>query len=416
MATNIADMVPDNQLYDTPSGIAQSMLSPQTDIISCNQLQALWSDYGHIYSIRARSQTAARDPGSASAAAKLILKVIKPPVDCVRDEGFLRKILSYQVEQCFYQDFAPKLRSFVALPSCIATSHIPPSTDRHTLIPIATLMTDLKEEFPVETSRHKALSHSQVNAAIGWLARFHSCSRTIVRTIELDTFTSAPLAESRKAGFKLFVKRRALWHNGGYTYLETRQQEYKKLADDKFSEWSTFFCTPVAETEQTIAELAAGYLKPSGRPFESLVHGDVKSENMFSSLDGCKVAFFDFQYVGMGLGASDLAKLFTCSVPLHMLCNVPIPHQLDMCAGEEALLKAYLAAQSSPSTLDSPDWATFCRQWETALVDWCRFQASWGFWGNTGWLAARVRYIIAEGSWLQWITAGAEADGQAHGR
>jgi hypothetical protein len=43
------------------------------------------------------------------------------------------------------------------------------------------------------------------------------------------------------------------------------------------------------------------------------------------------------------------------------------------------------------------------RHWETALVDWCRFQASWGFWGNTEWLEARVRSILADQGWRNWL-------------
>ena len=43
------------------------------------------------------------------------------------------------------------------------------------------------------------------------------------------------------------------------------------------------------------------------------------------------------------------------------------------------------------------------RHWEAALVDWCRFQASWGFWGNTEWLQARVRSILADEGWREWL-------------
>jgi hypothetical protein len=32
-------------------------------------------------------------------------------------------------------------------------------------------------------------------------------------------------------------------------------------------------------------------------------------------------------------------------------------------------------------------------------VDWLRFQASWGFWGNTDWLEARVRSILKDQEW-----------------
>jgi hypothetical protein len=43
------------------------------------------------------------------------------------------------------------------------------------------------------------------------------------------------------------------------------------------------------------------------------------------------------------------------------------------------------------------EWEIFVGHWEVALVDWLRFGASWGFWGNVSWLQARVRWILAEG-------------------
>lgn len=66
---------------------------------------------------------------------------------------------------------------------------------------------------------------------------------------------------------------------------------------------------------------------------------------------------------------------------------------------------------------------------QTALIDWLRFQASWGklflhlhiylrlysklaggflkfitgFWGNTEWLEARARAILSNQDWLDWM-------------
>ena len=59
--------------------------------------------------------------------------------------------------------------------------------------------------------------------------------------------------------------------------------------------------------------------------------------------------------------------------------------------------------------LDYPE-EEFLRHWECALVDWCRFQASWGFWGSTEWLQARVRYIIREPGWHEWLREEYHAD------
>jgi thiamine kinase-like enzyme len=155
----------------------------------------------------------------------------------------------------------------------------------------------------------------------------------------------------------------------------------------------------------SVAEMAASFLTPRGRSIESYIHGDVKSENLFTTRDGNKVAFFDFQYVGLGLGVCDLAKLFTCSVPLEMLVESQdlLPERLMMGDGERHLLEQYHNSLLYERKSDFYEWAAFKRHWETALVDWCRFQASWGFWGNTEWLEARVRSILDDDEWRHWI-------------
>ncbi|KAJ3559117.1 hypothetical protein NPX13_g9584 [Xylaria arbuscula] len=148
--------------------------------------------------------------------------------------------------------------------------------------------------------------------------------------------------------------------------------------------------------------MAATFLIPRGREHESLIHGDVKSENLFTTHSGTEVAFYDFQYVGLGYGVCDLAKLFTCSVPLDMLTEDDQSAELPMGAGERSLLERYRANMLA-GTDKTYDWDTFVRHWETALVDWLRFQASWGFWGNTEWLEARVRSILKDDDWRTWL-------------
>jgi Ser/Thr protein kinase RdoA (MazF antagonist) len=129
----------------------------------------------------------------------------------------------------------------------------------------------------------------------------------------------------------------------------------------------------------------------------TLIHGDVKSENLFSSKDGKSVAFFDFQYIGLGLGVCDLAKLFTCSVPQRLL-----PATQFMADGEKKMLRFYHEKLEKTSGRKYP-WNVFIMHWEAALLDWLRFQASWGMWGNTEWLEERCRGIISEGN--QWLNS-----------
>ena len=127
---------------------------------------------------------------------------------------------------------------------------------------------------------------------------------------------------------------------------------------------------------------------------------------MFTSRDGTEVAFYDFQYIGLGLGVCDLAKLFTCSIPLNMLIGeMRVPgNTLPMQEAEKKLLKRYLENLKEVSNKEY-EWDVFVRHWELALVDWLRFQASWGFWGNTAWLQARVTHILWNDEWKSEVLA-----------
>ena len=126
------------------------------------------------------------------------------------------------------------------------------------------------------------------------------------------------------------------------------------------------------------------------------------------------MAFYDFQYVGLGLGVCDLAKFFTCSVPVGELMDDPTllveddgdrdggqddgsgpPLLLGMGKGEEKLLRQYLSVLEERARRKY-GWSQFVVHWEIALVDWLRFLAGWGFWGNEAWLKARVREIIRQ--------------------
>lgn len=397
-----------------PSRAAEILLSPLSlDLISCTELQTLWAGYGHICAVKAKAQTReaaanirrlCRDPENTNMTFSLVLKLISPPTTR-GDEGHVRKILSYKVEQYFYEQVAPSLKGDVAVATClISSTQLADQPDARELDGItATLMTDLRVKFPVAGEKRTVLNPHQVKSSIEWLARFHGGSQTSL-PVTLDEYVLPPLEEAKrrkqtpeKAGHKL-------WLNGGYTYLATRRSEYASLEDDDDSEWSSAFCTPVEGSTLSVAEMVAKFLTPSGRHFESYIHGDVKSENLFTTESGDRVAFFDFQYVGLGLGVCDLAKLFTCSVPLRMLTDDhAIPHELEMEEGEKGLLELYLQVLQHESSEQGYIWSLFKRHWEAALVDWCRFQASWGFWGNTEWLEARVRSILKDNGWRDWL-------------
>ncbi|ROV97996.1 hypothetical protein VMCG_07027 [Cytospora schulzeri] len=388
-------------------------------LVSCKTLQSLWAGYGTICRLKTASQDG-KTPDSS-----LILKYITPPHSSSSDpdEGHLRKILSYQIEQNFYTRLAPQMPPEIAVASCLASINSKPGAANGSAAEVKTAMvlTDLREAFPVAGEKRGALTNTQVRAALGWLAGFHGFWWKRAGEFDRRKLIRAPLEHFGEHGDAVIEDDEEdprVWLNGGYTYLATRQGEYASLKEEgEGSEWAEALCEPFKDQELTVAELVARALAPSSEPnvirgdgisrYETLIHGDVKSENLFTNAEGDKVAFYDFQYVGLGLGVCDLAKLFTCSVPPAMLgynrsCGQAIP----MLKGEEELLRSYLDQLQRTSGL-SYEWDVFLRHWETALVDWLRFQASWGFWGNTEWLEGRVRSILKDEGWKMWLKASA---------
>jgi hypothetical protein len=393
--------------------VASALLSTKDfNLISIKTLQSLWAGYGHICRVHAHS--IGEESAKTRTSISMILKYINPPpVSPNRppDEGHLRKILSYQIEQFFYTKLATSMPEDINVASCLAS--IDTSSGGTTT---AMLLSDLREAFPRPGEKRAELSKIQVYAAINWLASFHGFWWNRAKDFDRSSLCRPPL-EHFETHRTSVLQTGNVWLNGGYTYLATRRTEYESLASDVDSQWSTALCTPLVHLKgsPSLAELVATFLSPSPEnatagpisQYETLIHGDVKSENLFTTERGDQVAFYDFQYVGLGLGVCDLAKLFTCSVPLELLGDEfygsdgePAP----MAKAEETLLRSYLDTLQHVSGRKY-EWKVFVRHWETALVDWLRFQASWGFWGNTMWLESRVRYILKDDGWKKWLEA-----------
>ncbi|KAF2170261.1 hypothetical protein M409DRAFT_64585 [Zasmidium cellare ATCC 36951] len=399
--------------------VANKLLTPKgLKATTYEILQNLWAGYGHIARLQVEpiDGIVSQTPDDRHAKQSLILKIVTPPYQNGKnerqvDEGHLRKLISYQVEQRFYTNFAPDLPlSLAPVASCVASISETSNAAEPT---IAMILTDLREKFPVEGEKRGELNETQVYAALRWLAGFHGFWWQRTGSIDRKEMRLPPLEEATVNGEH---RRDGLWLNGGYTYLATRQKEYKSLREDTSSEWSSALCTPVPESETglSMAELVAQILSPSVhsspsspiQQYETLIHGDVKSENLFTTTSGSKVAFFDFQYVGLGLGVCDLAKLFTCSVPESLLTS-QIPSHLDMQEGERQLLEYYRDALEGISGRKYP-WEDLVMHWKTAIVDWHRFQVSWGQWGNSEWLEARVRHILRDQKWRECAIKAAE--------
>ncbi|KAI7545484.1 hypothetical protein KC331_g6190 [Hortaea werneckii] len=407
--------------------VANTLLRPKNlKLRKYTILQRLWAGYGHICHIETTPLDNGRTHDKTSSS--FILKLVSPPASSSpktsslsEDEGHLRKLISYQVEQYFYTHLAASLPADVAVADCVGSIHHHPAAENgengsKAQPTIALMLEDLREEFPIAGEKRTALEEQHVFAALNWLAKFHGFWWARSAEVRKGQLRLAPLEEAQHAGPQ---RAGGVWLNGGYTYLATRRKEYADLLGDSDSEWSSALCQPIPTVDESLAELVAQVLSPDASAdatpsaisdYETLIHGDVKSENLFANTEGSAVAFFDFQYVGMGLGVCDLAKLFTCSVPMHMLTTESLSGDvaLAMTDGERGLLQRYQRTISSVSGKEYP-WRELEMHWSTALVDWLRFQASWGFWGNTAWLEARVRHILSDQKWLKWMVENSQA-------
>lgn len=405
--------------------VAAALLASQgLQLHSIETIQSLWAGYGQICRVLAFPKHTPGSPGQAPLSGSAsrssvstsqdvqsyILKLITPPPTKANDEGHTRKILSYQVEQYFYKHLAPQLPKHIPVAKHITSIHEPrPDGSVH----MAMIINDLKQDYPIAGEKRNVLNSVQVHGALDWLASFHGFWWSRVPALNRNDLVRPPLQEVTSDGED--ARNKSVWLNGGYTYLATRRSEYQNLADDHDSEW--WALTDWESDEFSIADIVASVLEPkqSGwsptADYMTLIHGDVKSENLFTSKNGEEVVFYDFQYVGLGLGVCDLAKLFTCSVPLGMLVeDRSAPQELDMQNGERALLERYWTLLKRESGKEY-EWSIFMDHWQTALVDWLRFQASWGFWGNTEWLEARVRFILKNEKWKEAVAGNAKMAG-----
>ncbi|KAI0477478.1 hypothetical protein GGR56DRAFT_637456 [Xylariaceae sp. FL0804] len=462
------------------------------ELVSCRTTQLLWAGYGTISEVVARAKEPGSEAdkavrklcrgGSADGTYPLILKLISPRERMTKknkskkddyedsgedeeelddaeedsdyllefEEGHLRKILSYQVEEYFYSDVPGRMYLDDTIPACIADTRDTRGKPGEEVLGglIAMLLTDQRLHYPIAGGKREIMTKRQATSALLWLAGFHGQSWYLV--FDRKDMLLPPLEEAhhREARGDIYVhdgKTESVWLNGGYAYLATRRDEYEALQEAAGDEWNAALCCQASpDSAFSVAELAAMAMAPRGRKScETLVHGDVKAENMFWTTDGSRVAFIDFQYVGYGLGVSDLAKLFTCSTPLSMLvgdrapfdlggrdffeaapklaeeemgedrqgegaaAEIRIPHILPMQGRERFLLQMYHQGSLIPlgehADVREYPWNLFLLHYNTALVDWLRFQASWGFWGNTEWLQARVRSILKDPEWRKWL-------------
>ncbi|TGZ77472.1 hypothetical protein EX30DRAFT_344116 [Ascodesmis nigricans] len=333
--------------HNTPSISALTPFLPaplRPHLTSTTTLATLWSNYGHIHSL-----TLSTSPHH------LILKHISPPPPTsASSESHLRKLLSYRIERFFYKH----LSTLVPLTSKIAVSYPVAPEYQHE----AFLLEDLSREFPRSAG---GMGFDQARVVVKWLAGFHAA------------FWGW---EGVAVGSPLSVvdpeHTEGVWRQGGYWYLDTRREELEGMVEAGEYGW----LEPWVETAQDM-------LRKEDVPGRTLVHGDLKAANVLFDEDWKRCAVYDFQYVGKGLGVMDLVYFLGTSVGRQVMKDE---------AQVERLLEEYYVEleRRVGDGLGRYTREVMMSQLEIAMVDWFRFMAGWGFWGN-GWVSEkRVRDIV----------------------
>ncbi|WP_289029294.1 oxidoreductase family protein [uncultured Paraglaciecola sp.] len=220
-------------------------------LIKTETVQALWSGYGEI----ARYF-------SPKAGNSFIVKSICPPTQLAHPRGWNttashdRKLMSYQVESCFYQRYQAQCNQSCRVPNLVTTLDVEENQ--------VMVLEDLDAaKFSVRKSQ---VGLKDVAKGVKWLAHFH-----------------ARFMQTNAEG---------LWPVGSYWHLATRNDEFDKMQ--------------VGELKDKAQKIDSVLNQSS---FQTLVHGDAKLANFCFPDDESveNLAAVDFQYVGRGVGVKDLA-------------------------------------------------------------------------------------------------------------
>jgi len=179
-----------------------ALLPENLAILSATSIATLWSSYGHIYRLSARTD----DDKTKS----FVLKHIHPPDVPSASVSHARKLTSYAVEQYFYEHLARRL------PPSVAVAGFYPTRSRGAL-----LLDDLRDDYP--RAAWGSLNLEDTHSVLRWLAGFHA-------TFWGERGTVPPPIEGQNSSVDEAVT--GVWQQGCYFYLETRQEEFEAIDED----------------------------------------------------------------------------------------------------------------------------------------------------------------------------------------
>jgi len=304
--------------------------SMSTELTDAKFIQELWAGYGSVRSGRFSGQLA-------------VEKTVNPPAS---GSGISheRKLQSNNNEICFYRNYAKSaIDAGIAIARPLLLEEETGKSLRCRLV-----LEDLRERFPRRCPG--MLSERDTKATLLWLARFHA------------HFVGSDLTTG-------------LWEQGSFWHLATRQDELRAIP-------SSF-----SELKELAGTLDARLRRP-GLAHRTMIHGDAKSENFLFTKDGATCAAYDFQYAGSGLGAQDVAYVLASSVEPGLLRT----KEIELLRFYHDHFVRYAKMKSADLKYDFD--AFLLDDYEIALLDYCRFMAGWGWWGNTSWAKGKMRDIL----------------------
>jgi aminoglycoside/choline kinase family phosphotransferase len=122
----------------------------------------------------------------------------------------------------------------------------------------------------------------------------------------------------------------------------------------------------------------------------TLLHGDAKSANFMFTADCSACAAYDFQYCGEGFGVRDVAYLIASSVDE----DVVEQQEQQLLRYYHQKLQECLQAQGKADAAQRYTYDVMTAHFELCLLDYVRFMAGWGFWGNARWAQRRARQVL----------------------
>ena len=243
-----------------------------TTIAKTTQVQSLWSGYGAIY----RVALVGSDHPSVVVKSVDVSQPGSQPRGWNTDRSHQRKIRSYRVEMCWYQEWASQTDNSCRVPIPLFVEG-QRSSDDHcqeelTLDPAGDHFFFVLEDLDASGffRRCQRPSIETVRVGLRWLANFHA------RFLHPDS------SEKHPGG---------LWPEGTYWHLATRPDELAAM--------------PTSHSLRKAAEKLDHRLRAA--QYRTLIHGDAKVANLCFSNNLHEVAAVDFQYIGGGCGMKDFA-------------------------------------------------------------------------------------------------------------